>query len=68
MSPVSYSRKLSELVAQIERNEPMASIDIEQNSLEDAFINIAERDIKKEEQKADSASNEKMYLTPEQEE
>ena len=53
MSPVSYSRKLSELVAQIERNEPMAQIDIEQNSLEDAFINIAERDIKKEEQKAD---------------
>jgi ATP-binding cassette subfamily A (ABC1) protein 3 len=49
--PSTYVHKLSALIEQVEQTVPEASIDIEQNSLEDAFIKIAESDIKQEEAK-----------------
>ena len=51
MVPHTYVNDLFALIEQVERDVPKAQIDIELNSLEDAFIKIAELDIKQEEQK-----------------
>ena len=51
MVPSMYVNKISELVAAVETSIPEVQIDLELNSLEDAFIKIAESDIRIEEEK-----------------
>ena len=46
--PVALNEKIGELIAEVERNVPEMQVDIEMNSLEDAFIKIAEKDIEEE--------------------
>ena len=46
--PVALNEKIAELIAEVERNVPEMQVDIEMNSLEDAFIKIAEKDIEEE--------------------
>jgi len=43
--------RLAALIAEVERSVPQLQIDLELNSLEDAFIRIAESDIQKEQEK-----------------
>ena len=52
MVPYIYLNKISGLIAEVENNVIEAQIDIELNSLEDAFIKITEADIKTEESKS----------------
>ena len=49
MVPIIYVHQISGLISQVEQSVEEAQIDIELNSLEDAFIKIAEADIKIEE-------------------
>ena len=51
MVPSAYVHHLAGLISQVETSIVEAQIDIELNSLEDAFIKIAEGDIKEEENK-----------------
>lgn len=46
--PISLVNRVSELIKEVERDVPEMQVDIEMNSLEDAFIKIAERDILEE--------------------
>ena len=46
--PMTLVDRVSNLIAQVERELPELQVDIELNSLEDAFIKIAEKDIEKE--------------------
>lgn len=46
--PVTLNEKISELLAEVEQRVPEMQVDIEMNSLEDAFIKIAEKDIEEE--------------------
>ena len=44
---------------------PEAQIDMELNSLEDAFIKIAESDIKQEEEKIKELAQKELYMSEE---
>ena len=46
--PITHVDRVAGLIAQIEQNLPDLQADIELNSLEDAFIKIAEKDIEEE--------------------
>ena len=63
-----YVNKISELVAAVETSIPEVQIDLELNSLEDAFIKIAESDIRIEEEKMQIMAQKELFLTPEAEE
>jgi len=65
--PSTYVHKLSALIEEVEQTVPEASIDIEQNSLEDAFIKIAESDIKQEEAKIREMAQQELHMTEEEE-
>jgi len=43
--PITLQNKVADLIREIETNIPEMQVDIELNSLEDAFIKIAEKDI-----------------------
>ena len=66
--PSNLVQKLGDLIAQVEENIPEVMIDLELNSLEDAFIKIAESDILAEEQKMQALANKELFLSPEDEE
>ena len=68
MVPSAYVHRLSGLIAQVERDVNEAQIDIELNSLEDAFIKIAEADIKEEESKVKEIAQKELYLSEADEE
>ena len=46
--PISLQDRISELIGEVERDIPELQVDLELNSLEDAFIKIAEKDIEEE--------------------
>jgi len=46
--PLSLQDRVSALIREIEQDIPEMQVDIELNSLEDAFIKIAEKDIEQE--------------------
>ena len=46
--PISLQDRISELIGEVERDIPEMQVDLELNSLEDAFIKIAEKDIEEE--------------------
>lgn len=46
--PISLQDRISELIHEVERDIPEMQVDLELNSLEDAFIKIAEKDIEAE--------------------
>ena len=46
--PISLVDRISNLMREVEQNVPEMQVDIELNSLEDAFIKIAEKDIEEE--------------------
>lgn len=46
--PVTLIDRISELMREVEQDIPELQLDIELNSLEDAFIKIAEKDIEEE--------------------
>lgn len=66
--PSNLVQKLGDLIAQVEENVPEVMIDLELNSLEDAFIKIAEGDIRAEEQKMQALANKELFLSAEDEE
>lgn len=68
MVPSAYVHRISGLIAQVEQNVVEAQIDIELNSLEDAFIKIAEADIKDEENIAKEIAQKEFYMSAEDEE
>ena len=43
--PISLQDQISDLIGEMERDIPDMQVDLELNSLEDAFIKIAEKDI-----------------------
>ena len=63
MVPSAHVHKISALIEEVERSVVQVQIDLELNSLEDAFIKIAEADIKKEEEKV-----KELHMSPEDEE
>ena len=67
--PNTLINQVSTLLGEVERDIPEVQADIELNSLEDAFIKIAEKDIQKEmeENKAFGEKGEK-FLSEEDEE
>ena len=46
--PITLIDRISELMREVEQDIPELQLDIELNSLEDAFIKIAEKDIEEE--------------------
>lgn len=68
MVPSAYVHRISSLIAQVEQNVLEAQIDIELNSLEDAFIKIAENDIKEEEKKSKEIAQRDRFMSAEDEE
>ena len=56
---------LADLIRRVEENCPQIQIDIELNSLEDAFIKIAQDDIKTEQDKIQQQAN-ALYQMSEQ--
>ena len=65
--PVALVEKVSELIQEVERDVPEMQVDIEMNSLEDAFIKIAEKDIE-EEAKENKALAQAQHALSEEEE
>ena len=65
--PVTLNEKISELIAEVEQRVPEMQVDVEMNSLEDAFIKIAEKDIE-EEAKENKALAQAQHQLSEQEE
>lgn len=65
--PSAYVHRLADLIRQVESTVLEAQIDIELNSLEDAFIKIAEGDIKAEENKAKEMAQKDFYMSEEDE-
>lgn len=68
MVPSVHVNKLAALIEQVERSVVQVQLDLELNSLEDAFIKIAEADIKKEEMKVKELAQKEIHLSPEEEE
>jgi len=46
--PISLLDRIGDLIREVEQDIPEMQVDIELNSLEDAFIKIAEKDIEQE--------------------
>ena len=65
--PYTHVSKLSALIHEVERNVPEIQIDLELNSLEDAFIKIAERDIRKEQDEIKEQAQKELYMSEEDE-
>lgn len=65
--PYTYVHHLAGLIEEVEQAVQQAQIDIEMNSLEDAFIKIAETDIRKEEKKIKDLANQELFMSEEDE-
>ena len=65
--PISLQATLSELIAEVERDIPEMQVDLELNSLEDAFIKIAEKDIEQEMEHNTALAQAAKHMSPEQE-
>ena len=63
--PLIHVQHLADLIKRVEENCPQIQIDIELNSLEDAFIKIAQDDIKTEQEKIQQQAN-ALYQMSEQ--
>ena len=66
--PISLVDGISTLIADVERDLPQLYVDIELNSLEDAFIKIAEKDIEEEILKNKALAQAQKFLSPDEEE
>ena len=65
--PISLVDKISQLIQEVETQVPEVQVDIELNSLEDAFIKIAEKDIEEEAQQNQALAQAQMVMTEEEE-
>lgn len=65
--PISLVNHVSELIEEVERNLPELQVDIELNSLEDAFLKIAEKDIEKEIVQNQALAKAIQVMSPEEE-
>jgi hypothetical protein len=65
--PINLVDRISTLIQEIEQNLPEMQVDIELNSLEDAFIKIAEKDIEEEAQQNKALAQAQEFMTPEEE-
>lgn len=64
--PIGCVHLIADLIQQAEEQVPEVTLDIELNSLEDAFIKIAESDIRAEDEASKKVLEEKLNLTQEQ--
>jgi len=65
--PISLMDKISELIADVEQQVPEMQVDIEMNSLEDAFVKIAEKDIEEEAKENKALADAQHKLSEEEE-
>ena len=65
--PINLVDKISQLIQEVETQVPEVQVDIELNSLEDAFIKIAEKDIEEEAQQNQALAQAQMVMTEEEE-
>ena len=65
--PLSLQDRLSELIEEVERDIPEMQVDLELNSLEDAFIKIAEKDIEEEMQNNKALAQANIFMSEEEE-
>jgi ABC-type multidrug transport system ATPase subunit len=65
--PMTLVDRVSNLIAEVERDLPELQVDIELNSLEDAFIKIAEKDIEKEMERNQALAKAMLVMSPEEE-
>ena len=61
--PINLVDKISQLIQEVETQVPEVQVDIELNSLEDAFIKIAEKDIEEEAQQNQALAQAQMVMT-----
>jgi len=66
--PLAHIQLLADLIQQVEIRVPQLQIDIELNSLEDAFIKIAEGDIHKEQQLIKEDAQKHLFMSADDEE
>ena len=65
--PISLVDRISNLMREVEQNVPEMQVDIELNSLEDAFIKIAEKDIEEEIENNKALAQAQKFMSPEEE-